>query len=266
MTHARQTRPIGVFDSGAGGLTVLEALRRRMPRQDFIYVADTLRVPYGRKPRRMVAQFAAEIAGFLENAGVQGIVIACNTASAAALPALQDTCSVPVWGVIEPGVRAAVRATRSGWVGVIGTAGAIASEAYQSRLRARGFRVWARPCPLFVHLVEERLTDCEEAELLARYYLGDRPPIDTLILGCTHYPYLRRVIRRVAGPDIHLVDSAAAAAEAVLEEAGAGRGSGRVTYYVTGDPAAFEDTAAAVGSLAGKVVHLASLARGQAAA
>ena len=266
MTQSRQTLPIGVFDSGAGGLTVLEALRRRMPRQDFLYVADTSRVPYGRKPRPMVARFAREIAGFLESEGVQGIVIACNTASAASLPGLREKVSVPVWGVIEPGVQAALRATRSGRVGVIGTAGAIASEAYQERLRAQSLRVWAKACPLFVHLVEERLKDSEEAELLARHYLDDRPPIDTLILGCTHYPHLRRVIRRVVGPDIHLVDSAAATAETVFEAFGVGTGSGKVTYLVTGDPGAFEDTAASLGTLAGEVLHVPALARGKAAA
>ena len=266
MTQMRQSRPIGVFDSGAGGLTVLEALRRRMPQQDFIYVADTSRVPYGRKPKAMVARFACEIAGFLENDGVQGIIVACNTASAASLPGLQEGLSVPVWGVIEPGVRAAVRTTKSGWVGVIGTAGAVSSDAYQDRLRALGLRVWAKACPLFVHLVEERLTNCEEAELLARHYLDERPPIDTLILGCTHYPHLRRVIRRVVGPDVQLVDSAAATADTVFESMGEGTGKGRITYFVTGDTGAFEDTAASLGNLAGEVVHIPNLAREKVAA
>src|SRR5271170_42079 len=206
---------IGVFDSGVGGLTVLQALRRRMPEQDFVYVGDTARVPYGRKPREMVEQFAREIAHFLVRQGVSGIVVACNTASAAALPQLADSVPVPVWGVIDPGVEAARRLAPTGRVGIIATAGTVRAGAYQRKLEALGVGVWARACPMFVHLVEEGLAESPEAELLAHHYLSDRPELDALILACTHYPLLKPVLRRVLGEAVHLVDSAEVTAEVV---------------------------------------------------
>ena len=192
-------RPIGVFDSGVGGLTVLAALRRKLPHRDFVYLGDTARVPYGRKPPEMVAEFARGITGFLCGLGVEAVVVACNTASSAALPGLAQHSPVPVWGVIDPGVEAARRITRNRRVGVIGTKGTIGSGAYQRRLEALGLTVWSRACPMLVHVVEEGLADSEEAELLVRHYLEDRPELDTLILGCTHYPLLRAVLARVAG-------------------------------------------------------------------
>src|SRR5215471_17781098 len=158
--------PIGVFDSGVGGLTVLQALRRSMPQRDFIYLGDTARVPYGRKPPEMVAGFANQIADFLCAQGVDGLVVACNTASAWALPELAERCPVPVWGVVNAGVEAVTQASRSGRVGVLGTKGTIASGAYQRALQARGVEVWARACPMLVHIVEEGLTDSPEADLL----------------------------------------------------------------------------------------------------
>jgi glutamate racemase len=243
---------IGVFDSGVGGLTVLDALRSRMPHRDFVYVGDTARVPYGRKPPEMVRGFAREIVGFLCGLGVDGIVIACNTASAVALPGVAEECPVPVWGVIDPGVEAATRVTRSGRVGVIGTKGTIGSGAYQRRLESRGFRVWSRACPMLAPAVEEGLADSPEAEELVRHYLADRPPIDTLILGCTHYPLLRETIARTLGREVALVDGAEVTAERV---AGAFAPpprcfrQGRVVHYVTGDPAAFVHTAQAIASV-----------------
>ena len=159
-------RPIGVFDSGVGGLTVLQALRRRLPHRDFAYLGDTARVPYGRKPPQMVVEFAVGIADFLCGLGVDFLVVACNTASAVALPALIERSPVPVCGVIDPGVEAATRATRTGSVGVIGTKGTILSSAYQSRLEARGLRTWSQACPMLVHVVEEGLADSPESELL----------------------------------------------------------------------------------------------------
>jgi glutamate racemase len=246
---------IGVFDSGVGGLTVLQALRRRMPHRDFLYLGDTARVPYGRKPPEMVVEFAQGIAGFLCGQGVDALVVACNTASAVALPNLQERCPVPVWGVIDPGVSAATRATRTGSVGVIGTKATIGSGAYQRRLEAKGLRVWARACPMLVHVVEEGLTDSAEAELLVRHYLDGRPEIDTLILGCTHYPLLKRAIARVLGGDVMLVDSAEATADAVSRsmEDVSPHGEGRVIHFVTGDIAAFAHTARAIGGVAGEI-------------
>jgi glutamate racemase len=250
---------LGVFDSGAGGLTVLQALRRHMPHRNFIYLGDTARVPYGRKPPEMVQGFAAGIAGFLCNLGVEGLVVACNTASAVALPGLAESCPVPVWGVIDPGVETATRTTRTGSVGVLGTKGTIASGAYQRRLEARGLRVWAKACPMLVHVVEEGLADSPEAELLVRHYLADRPEIDTLILGCTHYPLLKDAIGRSAGPGVALVDSAEAVAARVAATFGpppACFKPGVVVHYVTGDPLAFAHTAREVGGVDGEITPL----------
>jgi glutamate racemase len=265
MQEAEQ-HPIGIFDSGVGGLTVLKALHQELPARDFLYVGDTARVPYGRKPREMVEQFAWEITGFLLDKGADAVVVACNTASAASLPRLADEMPIPIWGVVDPGVSAACKLTRSGRVGVIGTRGTIDSGAYQNRLRARGLEVWAQACPLFVHLVEEGLADSEEAEILAHHYLDSRPPIDTLILGCTHYPLLENVIRGVVGERTAIVSSAEAVAAMVRETLGAapiapGRRPGRVTHYVTGDAASYRHTAQRIGGVEGEIVKVDTLAR-----
>jgi glutamate racemase len=249
--------PIGVFDSGVGGLTVLQALRRRLPERDFIYLGDTARVPYGRKPPEMVVEFAIGIADFLCGRKVEGVVVACNTASAVALPTLTERCPVPVWGVIEPGVEAAARVTRSGAVGVIGTKGTIGSRAYQRRLEQRGLHPWAQACPMLVHVVEEGLAESPEADLLVREYLRGRPPIDTLILGCTHYPLLKSVLQRAVGDGVTLVDSAEVTAEtvsAVFARDGGVRG--KVIHFVTGDPLAFAHTAAVIGGVEGEIIPL----------
>jgi glutamate racemase len=166
--------------------------------------------------------------------------------------------SVPLWGVIDPGVEAARRATKTGRVGVIGTRGTIASNSYQDKLRAAGLDVWAQACPMFVHLVEEGLADSKDARVLARHYLQDMPSIDTLILGCTHYPVLAPVIQEVAGPNVTLVSSAEVTAEVV---AGAVRtntsmSDGRVTHYVTGGVHAYQHTAEAIGGVEGKLIPL----------
>jgi glutamate racemase len=222
---------------------------------DFVYLGDTARVPYGRKPPEMVVEFAQEIAGFLCGLGVERLVVACNTASAVALPKLEEQCPVAVWGVIDPGVSAATRTTRTGSVGVIGTKATIGSGAYQRRLESHGLRVWARACPMLVHAVEEGLADSEEAELLVRHYLAGRPEIDTLILGCTHYPLLREAIQRVVGDRVMLVDSAEATADAVSKSIdGVARpGEGKVIHYVTGDSAAFAHTARVIGGVSGEI-------------
>ncbi len=256
---SRLKRPIGIFDSGVGGLTVLKALRRKLPHRDLVYLGDTARVPYGRKPAAMVAEFAYGITEFLREAGVEGVVIACNTASSAALPELANHFSIPIWGVIEPGVESAARMTKSGRVGVIGTKGTIGSGAYQRRLEQRGLTVWARPCPMLVHVVEEGLADSPESELLLHHYLDGRGEIDTLILGCTHYPLLHEAIQRVVGPSVTLVDSAEALAQTVNGSMGSDPDSGRagsIVHFVTGDPLAFAHTAAVIGEVAGAVVPL----------
>jgi len=252
-------RPIGIFDSGVGGLTVLKALRRKLPHRDFVYLGDTARVPYGRKPAAMVAEFAYGITEFLCGMGVEGVVIACNTASASALPELAGHFAIPIWGVIEPGVDAAARVTRTGRVGVIGTKGTIASGAYQRRLESRGLTVWARACPMLVHIVEEGLAASPECDLLLRHYLDGRAAVDTLILGCTHYPLLHDAIQRVVGDSVRLVDSAEALAQAVNGSMGADPPAGdpgRIVHFVTGDPLAFAHTSAVIGEVAGEVVPL----------
>ncbi len=236
-----------------------------MPHRDFVYLGDTARVPYGRKPPEMVVDFANGIAEFLCGLGVEGMVVACNTASAVALPGLAERCPVPVWGVIDPGVEAATRTTRTGRVGVIGTKATIGSGAYQRRLQARGLEAWAQACPMLVHVVEEGLADSREAEILVRHYLGGRPEVDALILGCTHYPLLREVLQRVVGESVTLVDSAEVTAETVsaamdAEPRKTGQEEdrpGRVVHFVTGDPAAFAHTARVIGGVDGEMVPLA---------
>lgn len=249
---------IGVFDSGVGGLTVLRALHARLPGHDFLYLGDTARVPYGRKPPAMVAQFAREIARFLLSQNAEALVVACNTASSAALPQLADDLPVPVWGVIDAGVAAAGHASRGGRTGIIGTEGTIRSGVYQRKLEAAGLAVWAQACPLFVHLVEEDLADSPETKLLTHHYLSSRPAdLDTVILGCTHYPVLRTAIANELGPDIHLVDSAEEIAKVVSAQLPDPSGHcGTITHFVTGDALAYEHTAHVIGGVEGSIQTL----------
>jgi glutamate racemase len=209
---ATASAPIGLFDSGLGGLTVAHAIMRQLPGESLVYFGDTARVPYGPKSPDTVRRYSREISSFLIEQGVKAIVVACNTATAHALPALREELEVPVIGVVEPGARAAVRATRTGHIGVIGTAGTIRSEAYLRAIRAESAdaTVIALPCPLFVPLVEEGWTTHEATRLIAREYLapflGDA--VDTLVLGCTHYPLLKPMIAEIVGPGVRLIDSA----------------------------------------------------------
>ena len=214
--------PLGVFDSGIGGLTVARALFERLPRESVIYFGDTARVPYGPKSPDTVRRYSSEILAFLLKRGVKAVVVACNTSTAHALPTLQQQSPVPVVGVIEPGARAAVAATRTGTIGVIGTAGTIASGAYERAITALrpDARVHSRPCPLFVPLVEEGWFEHPAAELIAREYLEplQRAKVDVLVLGCTHYPLLKSLLARVMGPEVKLVDSAEETATVVTRE------------------------------------------------
>ncbi len=206
-------RPIGIFDSGIGGLTVAREIVRRLPRESIVYFGDTARVPYGPKSPDTVRRYSREAAAFLLSRGVKAIVVACNTATAHALEALRAELPVPVVGVIDPGARAAVAATRARRVGVIGTAGTIHSGAYDLAVRRRlqDVRVYAQPCPLFVPLVEEGMEDAPATRLIAEDYL--RPlrsmDVDVLVLGCTHYPRLRPILQQIMGDDVVLVDSGA---------------------------------------------------------
>ena len=214
--------PLGVFDSGIGGLTVARALFERLPHESVIYFGDTARVPYGPKSPETVRRYAAEIMAFLLQRGVKSLVVACNTITAHALDRLIADSPVPVVGVIEPGARAAVAATRSGVIGVIGTAGTIASGAYERAIR--GLRpdtqVHSVACPLLVPLVEEGWFDHPATELIAREYLEPlrRSGVDTLVLGCTHYPLLKRLLERVMGAGVTLIDSAAETATEVTSQ------------------------------------------------
>ena len=204
--------PVGVFDSGIGGLTVAHAVMQQLPHESVTYFGDTARVPYGPKSPETVRRYSHEIASFLVDQGVKTLVVACNTATAHALPALRESLEMPVIGVIEPGARAAVRATRNGRVGVVGTAGTIKSGAYERALRAiePSLRVTARACPLFVPLVEEGWVDHEATRLVAEEYLAPilHEDVDTLVLGCTHYPLLKGIIGDVLGGNVRLIDSA----------------------------------------------------------
>jgi glutamate racemase len=251
--------PIGVFDSGVGGLTVLRAMRQLLPAENFIYLADTARFPYGRKPKAMIAEFAAQNMAFLESKGAKLLVIACNTASTCAD---FNAASVPVVGVIEPGVLAASAASNGGVVGVLATRGTIASGAYQSRLQARGHEVWAQSCPMLAPLVEEGLADSLEARLLIEHYLQQRPTnMDALILGCTHYPVLKHAIAEHLGDTVSVVDSAFTAASMVKKELetrglGRGQGQGSIRHYITGDPISYQHTAGVIGGVDGEMLHL----------
>lgn len=204
--------PVGIFDSGIGGLTVARAIRDLLPRESTIYLGDTARVPYGPKSPETVRRYSREILDWLLSQGVKAVVVACNTATAQALDDLRARSAVPVIGVIEPGARAAVRATTTGCIGVIGTAGTVASGAYVRALLglSPGLRVVAQACPVLVPLVEEGWFDHPATELAAREYLTPllAANIDALVLGCTHYPMLAPLLGRIMGPSVELIDSA----------------------------------------------------------
>jgi glutamate racemase len=221
---------IGVFDSGFGGLTVLRALVDRLPQAGFAFIGDTARLPYGSKSRRTIARYAAQSAQFLvREQGAEFLVIACNTASALALDAIQDAVAVPVLGVIEPGAFAARAASRTGDVLVIATDATVHSHAYAAACQAHGLRALEKACPLLVPLVEEGWTDHPVTAQVIRIYLdeliaeaaaqGLKP--DTLVLGCTHYPLLRPLIERAVPTGMTVIDSAEAAADAAVRQFGA---------------------------------------------
>ncbi len=205
-------KPIGIFDSGVGGLTVFKEIRKRFPYEDIIYFGDTARVPYGPKSRNTVIEYSIQNARFLIQQGAKIIVIACNTSSATALTQLQKLLPVPVLGVIEPGALSAVKMSVSKRIGVIGTEGTIRSQAYSSAISKldKSCIVFSKPCPLFVPLAEEGWQDHEATRLTIKEYLTSllQNDIDTLVLGCTHYPILKTAIQQFAGDKVTLVDSA----------------------------------------------------------
>jgi len=243
-------KAIGIFDSGIGGLTVLKEIVAALPDENIIYLGDTARVPYGIRSAETVTRYSFENTQFLLSQEIKLLVVACNTASAVSLGAVKKEYPLPVIGVLEPGARAAAAATRTRKVGVIGTEATIASGAYEQAIRkiAPGVEVVSLACPLFVSLAEEGWTDNDVARLVAEKYLSPfrGSGIDTLVLGCTHYPLLKQVISGAVGPGITLIDSATETAKEVagvlekLKWRGNGKGKGLRKFYVTDTPARFE--------------------------
>lgn len=216
MSHS-----IGVFDSGIGGLTVMQQLVHMLPKEHFIYFGDTARLPYGEKSRETIIRYSIENAIFLLEQGIKVLVVACNTASAHALDKLQQIFNVPVVGVIEPGAESAIKATSKGKIAVLGTKGTIQSECYQKAIFRLNPSVQVLPiaCPLFVPLVEEHFLEHPAARLIVQEYLKPlkESKIDTILLGCTHYPLLKSMIRQEIGEEVAIVDSALSCAEKVSE-------------------------------------------------
>lgn len=244
-------RAIGIFDSGVGGLTVLREVHRQIPNEQLVYLGDTARVPYGTKSPQTVRRYAHEAARFLVAQRVKVLVVACNTASAVALDTLAATYRLPVVGVIEPGARRALEVTESGRIGVVGTEGTIRSGAYERALQAGipKVQVFSAACPLFVPLAEEGWAEHPVAHLAAEEYLKPLidKDIDTLVLGCTHYPILKQTLQQVVGPKVSLIDSAEETAKEVSnllnredlyrQDASS---AGDTRYFVTDIPDRFE--------------------------
>ncbi len=257
MSAGPDDRPIGVFDSGVGGLTVLSELRRRLPEERFVYLGDNARTPYGPRPADEVRRFTLESVAWLLDQDVKLLVLACNTATAHALPLVRDRSSVPVLGVVRPGAVAVTAATRTGHVGVVATAGTVASGAYLDAISEADADLVVRQqaCPDLVPLVEAGELEGPRVEAAVRGYLDELravdPEIDTLLLGCTHYPLLLPIIAAEVGPSVAVVDSAfttAVAVEDLLDALGrrASGASGGVEVATTGSVGAFERVATAL--------------------
>ncbi|MDD5765948.1 MAG: glutamate racemase [Candidatus Marinimicrobia bacterium] len=245
--------PIGVFDSGLGGLTVVKQIFSRLPNESILYFGDTARVPYGSKSVHTVQKFSLQIVRFLQEKGVKMIVVACNTASSVALDVLKESTNLPVVGVIEPGARAALGVTVGRRVGVIGTTATISTGKYAEILKriAPDIIVESAACPLFVPLVEEGWTDSPVTEQVARIYLKPliEKRIDTLILGCTHYPLIKNILQKVVDSDVRIVDTSVETAvdvENILKEKdmlNTGTGQTHHQFYVSDFPQKFEEIA-----------------------
>ncbi|MFN0117693.1 MAG: glutamate racemase [Elusimicrobiota bacterium] len=244
--------PIGVFDSGLGGLTVIKEIAKLLPSEDMIYVGDTARVPYGNKSPETIRRYALQIAFFLMQKRVKLIVVACNTASSLALKSLKNL-PIPVLGVIEPGARAAALASAHLKIGVIGTSATVGSHAYLKNIRhySPKAHVWEQACPLFVPLVEEGWLTDSITENIGKTYLKEilKHKIDTLVLGCTHYPLLKPMLQKISGPRIKLIDSAEETAKEVrrkLEKMrilNSNSKKGKIEYFVSDNPKGFSKLA-----------------------
>lgn len=253
MPATHDPRPIGVFDSGLGGLTSVREIFRTLPAEPVVYFGDTARLPYGNKSPETVTRFALEIAGFLVRQNVKCLLVACNTASSHALETLRTHLAVPVVGVIEPAVRAAVAVSPHGRIGLIGTSGTVASGAYPALIArlAPGASVLSRACPLLVPLIEEGWLDHRVTREVAAEYLAElrRADLESLILGCTHYPLIAPLIQEPMGPGVRLIDSGAEAARAVavlLAERGQ-RSAGPAPhhFFLSDEPRGFQRIAQA---------------------
>jgi glutamate racemase len=221
MNDASNSRPIGIFDSGLGGLTVAKEIFRLLPNEDVIYFGDTGRYPYGPRSKDIIIEFSQQNTRFMLEQGVKMIVVACNTASALALPVIEDQFDIDMLGVTKPGALSAVKATRNGKVGIIGTTGTVSSDVYAKEIGALDtkIKVFSLACPLFVPLVEEGYLDKPASKLIAEDYLAPfrTNGVDTLVLGCTHYPLLKSVIHEVLGDKVVLIDSAEETAQVVYQ-------------------------------------------------
>ena len=252
--NANTELPIGIFDSGIGGLTVVRQIHRVLPHEDIVYLGDTARVPYGTKSPGTVVRFACEDTQFLIQQNVKAVVVACNTVSAWALPALERKFSLPIFGVITPGAQAALKRSRNRRIGVIGTTTTVRSQAYSRAILAldNSAKVFARACPLLVPLVEEGWIKNKITQAILRAYLSPmlRRRIDTLVLGCTHYPLLKKVIRGVVGKEVALVDSAESCSRFLSERLGGTkllartrRRAGVIQPFVTDEVERFDEMA-----------------------
>lgn len=268
----RKDAPIGVFDSGVGGLTVVREIMRQIPNEKIIYFGDTARVPYGSKSKDTVTRFSEQIVRFLRTFQVKTIVVACNTASAYALDELEEDADIPVMGVLKPGARAAVEATRNGRVGVIGTEATIGSGMYSKYIKelSKNVTIYGKACPLFVPLIEEGLWEDPVTDEIAGRYLAELIDIDidTLILGCTHYPLIRSTLGRLVGGRVSLVNPAYETARELkdmllemdmLNDEEPKLGSNRYQFYVSDKAEKFVRFANSIikyGILSAKTIHL----------
>ncbi|WP_068471507.1 glutamate racemase [Candidatus Protochlamydia phocaeensis] len=250
MPELDSSYPIGLFDSGVGGLTVMQEIMRVLPHESLVYFGDTARVPYGNKSRETIIRYSIENAIFLLEKQVKLLVVACNTASAFALPKLRKIFNIPIIGVVEPGAEKAVSVTRNQRIAVLGTKGTIQSRAYQTEIQRLlpHAHIFSQACPLFVPLVEERFLDHPATRLLVKEYLSGlhQQEIDTVLLGCTHYPLLKPLIQQELGAHIHLVDSATTCAEKIASILETQKLQSRASspshaYYVSDDPDKFKE-------------------------
>lgn len=267
-----QSLPIGVFDSGVGGLTVFREIMRQMPREKVIYFGDTARVPYGSKSREIVTRYSEQIVRFLQKQQVKTIVVACNTASAYALDAIEKEIDIPIIGVVKPGAKVASETTKNGKIGVIATEGTISSEIYTRYIQAINpeASVIGKACPLFVPLVEEGLLEDPVTDEVAKRYLGELIDIniDTLILGCTHYPLIRSTVGRIMGEGVTLVNPAYETTRelgellterGLLNEVEPALGDDKYRFYVSDAPEKFKRFANSVikyGILSAKMINI----------